>query len=543
MKSKLSAIIFTAVFSFGFLLLGISASAESNDSVSEVKSLADGIVNYKLNESGETSVQEWINGYLTEKAGNSSEWYIFTLSRNGDYDFSAYEEALLNYLSENEVRSAVSQQKYALALLAAGSKDSFIRNTADDSIGEMGIMSHVYGLHLLNNGVESGKFTKEEVVDTLLSLQLSDGGWALRGEVGDNDVTAMTVQSLTPYYSKNEKVRTAVDKALSLLSERQLENGEYSSYGIPNAESTAQVLTMLSGLGIDANDDERFIKNGNTVIDGIMLFRLDDGSFCHEAGKAMSENATVQAYYSFVSYKLMTEGKGSLYVLDKKETPSEKEESVTTPPETEAPETEENESGEDTAKNEPVSYKVWVVIAVVAVGAVVCVILLAMGKKSGKNFVAVLIAVLLLCAFVLLTDFKSTSDYYGGESVKKENPIGTVSLSIRCDTIVGKSDKEYIPKDGVVISDTFEIEAGETVFDILIEASKKHSIQLEHSGTGDMTYISGINYIYEFNFGDLSGWMYFVNGASPSVGCQKYELSDGDSIEWLYTCEMGNDLE
>lgn len=539
MKSKLSALIITAVF----LLSGISVSAESNDSVSEVMSLADGIVNYKLNESGETSVQEWINGYLTEKAGNSSEWYIFTLSRVGDYDFSAYEEALLRYLSENNVRSAVSRQKYALSLLAAGSKDSFIQNTADDSIGEMGVMSYVYGLHLLNNGAESKTHNKEEVVDTLLSLQLSDGGWALNGGVGDNDITAMTVQSLTPYYEEDEKVRTAVDKALSLLSERQLENGEYSSYGIPNAESTAQVLTALSGLGIDAYKDERFIKNGKTVIDGLLTFRLDDGSFSHEAGKAMSENATVQAYYSLISYKLMSDGKGGLYVLGKSETPPENEEAVTTTPETEAPETEESESGEDTAKNEPISYKVWAIIAIIAVGGVVCVILLIIGKRNAKNFIAVLIIALLLCAFVLLTDFKATSDYYGGETIKKEDPIGSATISIRCDTIVGKSDKEYIPEDGNIVFDTFEIEAEETVYDILIEASKKHSLQLEHSGTGDMTYISGINYIYEFDFGDLSGWMYFVNGESPSVGCQKYELKDGDRIEWLYSCEMGNDLE
>ena len=60
---------------------------------------------------------------------------------------------------------------------------------------------------------------------------------------------------------------------------------------------------------------------------------------------------------------------------------------------------------------------------------------------------------------------------------------------------------------------------------------------------GEMVYISGINYLYEFDFGDLSGWVYHVNGVSPSVGCGEYKLSDGDRIEWLYTCNLGNDLK
>jgi len=58
-----------------------------------------------------------------------------------------------------------------------------------------------------------------------------------------------------------------------------------------------------------------------------------------------------------------------------------------------------------------------------------------------------------------------------------------------------------------------------------------------------MVYISGINHIYEFDYGELSGWMYRVNGGTPSVGCGSYILSDGDKIEWLYTCELGEDLK
>ena len=74
--------------------------------------------------------------------------------------------------------------------------------------------------------------------------------------------------------------------------------------------------------------------------------------------------------------------------------------------------------------------------------------------------------------------------------------------------------------------------------DILTEACRKNSIQLEKSGG----YVTGINYLYEFDYGDLSGWIFSVNGEKSSLGSDEYILSDGDEIEWEYTCEMGNDI-
>jgi hypothetical protein len=66
---------------------------------------------------------------------------------------------------------------------------------------------------------------------------------------------------------------------------------------------------------------------------------------------------------------------------------------------------------------------------------------------------------------------------------------------------------------------------------------------MENSGSEGMVYIAGIHYLYEFDFGDLSGWIYHVNGESSSAGCDSYVLSENDTIEWLYTCELGNDLK
>ncbi len=36
--------------------------------------------------------------------------------------------------------------------------------------------------------------------------------------------------------------------------------------------------------------------------------------------------------------------------------------------------------------------------------------------------------------------------------------------------------------------------------------------------------------------------MYKVNGWFPNYGCSRYQLKAGDEIEWVYTCDLGNDV-
>ncbi len=531
------------ILALAFATASITANAETNnDTVGEAQSLVDGIVDFKLSQTDSDSIQEWIDGVLTENAGKSSEWYVFSLSRYSDYDFSSYKKALSDYLSSDNRVTASSALKCALVMASTGSTDDFISETTDSATGKQGVMSWIYGLHLLNNGYGGNTITSDEAIGTLLELQKSDGGWAVMGDIGETDTTAMAVQALAPYYNENETVKNAVDNALLLLSERQLEGGDFASYGVSNPESTGQVLTSLTSLGIDPTADERFIKNGNNLIDGLKIYRNDDGSFSHEKGKEYNENATVQTLYSLISYIRFSEGKAPLYILEKKDETTEN-----TPPVTSAEEMTVSGNNENVTENnsddstEKADYRLPVCLGIAGAAVVAAVVLILLKKGKKQNLIAVAVIAAAGIIFVLVTDFSSADDYYGNV-VKKENPVGTVTISVRCDTIVGKSDKEYVPDDGIIIDDSFLIEENETVFDILVEAAKKHSIQLDYSGTPGTVYISGINYIYEFDFGDLSGWMYLVNSEKPSVGCDGYVLSDGDSIEFLYSCEMGNDL-
>ncbi len=521
MKSKISAVISCIVT---VLLLVFSVSAEEQSVIYE------NIVKYKLAECGAENVQEWIDTDLTENAGVSSEWYAIALTKGGEYDFSVYKSALENYVRNNNVRSATSRQKYALALLSVGSNSDYIAETMENSIGEQGIMSYIYGLHLLNNGCTSTKHTVESVTEQILSMQFEDGGWAVMGEYGDPDVTAMAIQALAPYYGNDEAVMQAVDKAVQFLSDKQLACGGYKSMGIETAESISQVIMALSALDIDVETDSRFIKNGNTLFGALENFRLSDGSYCHEIGGESNHTATVQAFMAATAYA----EKSNLYIFEN-ETDEVLAESNAAETEItiEAAVTEEKAE----AVENKASYKPLVCAVIAALAAVVCIILWLLKKRNRKNFIAVAGIGAIAIVIVLCTDFSSAEDYYGTAS-EKTNPIGTVTLEIRCDTVAGRED--YIPENGVILAETeYAFEADETVYDILVEACRENEIQTETSAG----YVSGINYIYEFDFGDLSGWMYFVNDEEASVSCNSYKLIDGDKIEWIYTCEMGSDLK
>ena len=198
----------------------------------------------------------------------------------------------------------------------------------------------------------------------------------------------------------------------------------------------------------------------------------------------------------------------------------------------------DNSSDKNAGKNS--GYKTYAIIILLGICLAVSILLFLL-KKHWKNYLFVGLVGLAGVLIIIFTDFSSPENYYGQETVKS-NAVGTVTMSITCDILKDKEKNEHIPEDYVVLKTTgFDLEKGETVYDILLEAAKKYNISVEHEGSSDIVYISGINYLYENDYGDLSGWVYKVNGVLPSVGCGGYELKDGDIIEWCYTLDLGND--
>ena len=519
------------------LIFGATA-AETTDSTAQAEALLGGILEQHLQKNAVEAPQGWLDGALAQNAGVLAEWYVLALSQYGDYDFSAYQSALLAYLDGREVYSAVTRQKYALALIGTGSADAYIAHVMENSIGEQGIMSYVYGLHLLCNGYASTGHTVESVTEALLAMQLSDGGFALSGDVGNVDVTAMAVQALAHQYGRIDAVTASVDRAIAFLASKQAESGDFISYGVKNPESAAQVLSALSAVGIDCAEDARFLKSGETLLDVIAKYRLEDGSFCHTAGGVSNENATAQVFCAAVAYLRLKNGEGAFYLMDRRDPSALPEIPIEDTPQDENSPTVDGESDPTTIvapRKWYEGYRFQLSAVVLGLGGLTALLLYLFKKRHIKNFAAVILATALLITLVAVTDLQSADDYYGELPKSKENVIGSVTLSIRCDAVPGKSDAAHIPDDGVILATAvFSLAEGETVYDILIEAARTHRIALEHSGG----YIVGIGHIYELDFGPLSGWTYRVNGEYATVGSTEYLLSDGDVIEWVYTTEL-----
>ena len=127
----------------------------------------------------------------------------------------------------------------------------------------------------------------------------------------------------------------------------------------------------------------------------------------------------------------------------------------------------------------------------------------------------------------------------------------TCTFSISCATILNnwdkcdESKKPLVPADGVILpTTTVTFTEGESVFDVLQRLCRENKIHMESSWTPlyNSAYVEGINNLYEFDVGSLSGWMYSVNGWFPNYGCSRYALQNGDVVNWVYTCDLGYDV-
>lgn len=291
----------------------------------------------------QSNAVEYIHNTVTEPAVASTggEWAVIGLSRSGLEDVKWYYNYYKNVeklVTENgsaklSNSKSTDNSRVILGLTAIGADPS---NVADynllepladmDYVVRQGINGAIFALIAFDSGdydipeITDGELTqttREGLVEYILSLELENGGWSLKDET-DVDITAMAIQALAPYYNSNDDVKAAVDRALETLSSMQKPDGTFMyRQGTEqklesNCESTAQVVTALSALGINPDTDTRFVKYGNSALDALLSF-YDEAthSFCHTTQP--DGMATEQAVYALAAYSRLVEGKNSLY--------------------------------------------------------------------------------------------------------------------------------------------------------------------------------------------------------------------------------------
>ncbi len=125
------------------------------------------------------------------------------------------------------------------------------------------------------------------------------------------------------------------------------------------------------------------------------------------------------------------------------------------------------------------------------------------------------------------------------------------TLSISCATIwdnlekFDENKKDLLPEDGYILAPVkVEFSRGETGFDILLSQCQSRGIHMDHNTVPlyKSKYVKGIGNIYEFDCGELSGWIFRVNDEIFNTGSSNYQLKEGDNIQWVYSCDLGKDI-
>ena len=283
-----------------------------------------------------TATADYLEDLGTPSVGSvGGEWMVIALARAGRGCPDGYIEAVEAYVKEKiddagrlHKGKSTDNSRVILALTSVGydvtdvcGHDLLMGLTDMNYVKKQGINGPIFaliafdshGYKIPQNADAEVQVTREGLISYILGKQLESGGWTQTGTVADVDTTAMALQALAPYYTKNDDVKAAVDSALACLSDMQLEGGGFCSVDGFCSESCAQVIVALTSLGIDPTADERFIKEGKTVVDALCSLTTDGVGFSHVPGDERNGMATEQGEYALAAFFRFMEGDTSLY--------------------------------------------------------------------------------------------------------------------------------------------------------------------------------------------------------------------------------------
>lgn len=271
----------------------------------------------------------------------SGEWSVLAMARDGyltDYARNAYLTELYKTLQDKKgILHHVKYTEYSRVVIALSALNisptsvngyNLLEPLADfKKVSGQGINGSSFALIALDTKKyeipelknEKTQTTRDALIADILGKEIEGGGWALSGNIADPDVTAMTIQSLVPYMSRND-VNAAVNRGIEKLAALQDADGGYSSdfisesgNPVKNLESSAQVVIALSAVDASLIQQEKFMKNGKTLLDELLRYQKEDGSFCHVIGEKSDAMATDQGTLALLAWSRAMNGQTRLY--------------------------------------------------------------------------------------------------------------------------------------------------------------------------------------------------------------------------------------
>lgn len=253
---------------------------------------------------------------LSNPGTAASDYYIMALSRmNKEYSYGRYVE-----LTEKLTPSTKQDgQRLIMSNAACGEflSDSFVGwytyNAQFDTAADLAGAT----ITLDSGGFSApeGSPGSENLAATLLTYQQSNGSF-------ENDIfsTAKSVIALSRYLglefeiqgeNNNELYTYNVDDAVYNAVE-YLSNVQNADGGFSTVSNTVYTIIALDSVGVDADNDSRFVKDGLTPLNFLLSMQQDDGSFNYSAeDTALSSCALVShlramqgksGFFNFISY-------------------------------------------------------------------------------------------------------------------------------------------------------------------------------------------------------------------------------------------------
>lgn len=309
---KLAALIMSAV-----MLVTVCAFAQYSES--ELISKTDSAVSWK-----NSKAAPYYNS-----GTEASDLYIFALKRLGvEYDYERYGDNMKSVLGGyGPNRSAAVYARTILALDACGiDTQNYIERdfVADGTYGKenlSGTDERSWALIALDSAdyevADWAVNTRESIIKGIMSEQNEDGSIGNGAESTALALIALadytydeTVYEYTDSITGEEKSATAWEVAAPAIDYLSAEQSGWGDYY--NLKTTALVLIALDYMDIDAENDERFIKNDKTVVDGLLQYEVGDGSFSSDMNDSDS-TATTYAICALASHLRQLQGKSKLF--------------------------------------------------------------------------------------------------------------------------------------------------------------------------------------------------------------------------------------
>lgn len=290
MTKKITKIIVSLLLIMSITFMNFTAMAESND-------------NSNIND----------NERIKNEIDNLRDYY------EDDDSYSFREAITLNYTSDDldkdiheisdrfELLKGDSATNYAaniIGIIASGKNPedyegvNYVKLLLDsqDESGKFIIVSgdkHPATLSWCIMALDLAKadYDVKKAVKALLEMQDKDGAFTRGKEV---DTTAMAVTALAKHKDIDE-VEDAIYKSLEYIKNLQLDSGGFAFMGTDNPYSLCTVIQALIANKIEPLSN-KWSKNGNTLLDALLSFKVDDHFEYKTKWGSEKKSATEQSF-------------------------------------------------------------------------------------------------------------------------------------------------------------------------------------------------------------------------------------------------------